>query len=191
MNVVLLAVTIISLVVGVAIVARVRREYEGPGVLSDFTVAAVWILYTVIVVVVTVTAIVEAWPIGLPGGLAISVGCVLVVAGLVLEIGGLVSMASFHRMSGMQPDRLITGGAFRYSRNPQNVGLGTAMLGIAILGDSWLALLAGAVFWLLFRAYVGFEEAHLSRAFGEEYERYRRRTPRFLGLPAREAPRAS
>jgi protein-S-isoprenylcysteine O-methyltransferase Ste14 len=188
MNGVLLGVTIASLAAGVVIVVRVKREYEGPAVLSDLTVAAVWILYSVIFLAVTVAAVVEAWPIGLPSSLAISIGCVLIVVGLVLEVGGLVSMASFHRMSGMQPDRLITSGAFRFSRNPQNVGLGTMMLGIAIVGDSWLALLAVACFWLLFRAYVGFEEAHLARAFGDEYEGYLRRTPRFLGRPSHEAP---
>jgi protein-S-isoprenylcysteine O-methyltransferase Ste14 len=179
----LLVLTIAALVAGVPIVARVKREYDGPGVLSDFTVAAVWILYTVIVIVVILAAAVEAWPIGLPSGLAIPLGSVLIAGGLALEVAGLVSMGSFRRMSGMQPDRLITGGAFRYSRNPQNVGIGIVMTGAAILGNSWLALLAVAGFWLLFRAYVGFEEAHLARAFGEEYERYRRRTPRFLGFP--------
>lgn len=39
----------------------------------------------------------------------------------------------------MKPDRLITGGAFRVSRNPQNVGIGVAMAGVALLGDSWIA----------------------------------------------------
>jgi protein-S-isoprenylcysteine O-methyltransferase Ste14 len=83
----------------------------------------------------------------------------------------------------MQPDELITGGAFQVSRNPQNVGIGAAMAGAAVLGDSWLALLTAAGFWLLFYAYVRFEEEHLGRVFGERYESYRRRTPRFLGRP--------
>lgn len=183
MSGVLLAVEIASLAAAIPIVARVRREYEGPGVLSNFTVAAVWVLYTAIVAVVVLAAIVGAWSIGLPAGLSISLGCVLIAAGLALAIGGLAAMASFRRMSGIQPDRLITGGAYRISRNPQNVGIGLAMAGAAILGDSWLALFGVAGFWLVFYAYVGFEEAHLGRLFGEEYERFRQSTPRFLGLP--------
>ncbi len=188
MNAALAAVGAVSLLAAVAVVARVKREYEGPGVLSDLTVVAVWALYTAIVVVVLVASAVGAWPIGLASALSVPLGVVLVAAGLALVVAGLASMASFRRMSGMQPDTLITGGAFRISRNPQNVGIATAMSGAAILGDSWLALLASGGFWLIFYVYVRFEEEHLARAFGEPYDRYRRRTPRFLGLPRRGVP---
>lgn len=183
MSAVLIAVTAVTLVASIPLIARVKREYEGGGVLSDATVAAVWVLYSAIVTVTVLAAVFEVWEIGLPPEAAIPVGIVLIALGLALEVGGLASMASFHRMSGMQPDRLITSGAFRFSRNPQNVGLGFTLIGVAILGDSGLALLAAAGFWGVFYAYVGYEEEHLARAFGSEYERYRLRAPRLLGWP--------
>lgn len=183
MSAILVAATAVTLGASIPLIARVRREYEGRGVLSDATVAAVWVLYSAIVVVTVLAAIFAVWEIGLPGVIAVPVGVVLAVFGLALQVAGLASMASFHRMSGMQPDRLITSGAFRFSRNPQNVGFGITLAGVAILGDSGLALLATAGFWGIFYAYVGFEEQHLARVFGAEYERYRRLTPRFLGLP--------
>jgi protein-S-isoprenylcysteine O-methyltransferase Ste14 len=186
MGLVLFAITLVSLLAAIPLIARVKREYEGPGVLSDPTVVGVWVLYTAIVAVVLLAAVEGIWPIGLPTLVSVAIGVPLIAAGLALEVGGLASMASFRRMSGMQPDRLITDGAFRLSRNPQNVGVGMILVGAALLGDSWLALLAAAGFWTTFRLYVGFEEAHLARTFGAEFERYRRLTPRFLGVPRRE-----
>jgi protein-S-isoprenylcysteine O-methyltransferase Ste14 len=183
MDAALIVAGAIAMAASIPVIARVKAEYEGDGTLSDPTVAAVWGLYTAIVAVVVLAAVFGVWRIDLPDGLSVAAGVVLLLAGLGLETWGLVSMASFHRMSRMQPDRLIEGGAFRYSRNPQNVGLGLALSGIALLGDSGLALLLAAGFWAIFRAYVGYEEAHLARTFGAEYERYRRRTPRFLGGP--------
>lgn len=185
MDAVLAFVGAVALLAGIPVIARVRREYAEAGTLSDPTVAAVWVLYSLIVAVVVVAAVSAAWPIGLPGGLSVAAGGILVVAGLALEFAGLAAMASFRRMSGMQPDELITVRAFRFSRNPQNVGIAVAMTGAALLGDSWLSLLATGGFWLLFYAYVRFEEEHLGRVFGPRYERYRTRTPRFLGLPKR------
>jgi protein-S-isoprenylcysteine O-methyltransferase Ste14 len=183
MGAVLIAATAMTLAASIPLIARVKREYEDGGVLSEATVAAVWVLYSAVVAAVVLAAIFGVWEIGLPTEAAVPVGVALVVLGLILAAAGLASMASLRRMSGMQPDRLITSGAFRFSRNPQNVGLGTALVGVAIIGDSGLALLAAAGFWGIFYAYVGYEEEHLARIFGSEYERYRLRAPRFLGWP--------
>jgi protein-S-isoprenylcysteine O-methyltransferase Ste14 len=188
MDVLLALVGAAALAAAAPVVARVRREYEDGGTLSVATVAAVWILYVGIAAVVTAAAALGTWPIGLPGGPAAALGLFLLAAGLALELAGLASMASFRRMSGLQPDELITAGAFRYSRNPQNAAMAIAMTGAALLGDSWLALVLAAGFWLFFYVYVRFEEQHLGRVFGERYERYRRHTPRFLGLPRRGPP---
>lgn len=183
MDVALIAAAALTLGGSIPVIVRVKREYKSGGVLSNPTVVGVWALYVAIGIVVALAALVGAWHMGLPGGLSAALGIALLAAGVALETWGLASMASFRRMSGMQPDRLIDGGAFRYSRNPQNVGIGLALSGIALLGDSALALVVAAGFWAIFRVYVGYEEEHLARTFGGEYERYQRRTPRFLGTP--------
>lgn len=183
MELALIAAAVLTLAGSIPVVARVKREYESDRVLSGPTVVAVWLLYAAIVVVVALAAIVGVWQIGLPVGLSAAAGIALLAGGIALEAWGLASMASFRRMSGMQPDRPIESGAFRYSRNPQNVGTGIALTGLALLGDSALAVIVAAGFWTIFRVYVGYEEEHLARAFGGEYERYRQRTSRLLGTP--------
>ena len=89
-------------------------------------------------------------------------------------------------MSGVQVDSLITDDIFAWSRNPQNVGWGLVLLGIALVGRSGAALLLTAVFWLATHLYlVGHKEPQLERAFGAAYRRYLARTSCYLRLPRR------
>lgn len=77
----------------------------------------------------------------------------------------------------------MTGGPCRHGRNPQAVGWGLFLLGAALAGRYPKALVVVVAFFLTHRAYFPVEERHLERTFGEEYRRYRARTPRYLGLP--------
>ncbi|WP_185715493.1 methyltransferase family protein [Halocatena pleomorpha] len=77
---------------------------------------------------------------------------------------------------------LHTGGPYRYSRNPQYVGMVGIFTGIALIVNATL-LFVGFLpvfvwLWLLPRA----EEPWLRDQFGEEYEAYRESVPRFLGI---------
>ena len=169
----------------VPLLARVRREYRREVTLSSSTVWAVWSFYGLLVALVVVAAASGVWDLRIPSALSIGVGLPLVAIGVVIETAGIVSMGSLARMNGTEPDRLITGGAFRYSRNPQNAGIVLAGIGAALLGDSGLALTLVAAGAIVFNIYLVFEEEHLERTFGEEYAEYKGRTPRFIGMPAR------
>ena len=76
---------------------------------------------------------------------------------------------------------LHTDGPYRYSRNPQLVGIAVALVG-AVLVVNARAFTVGVLptvvwLWLLPRA----EEPWLHVQFGAEYERYREDVPRFVG----------
>lgn len=178
---------VIWLVTVPVVLQRVKREYEGGGVITDSTVRAVWLSYGLLAASVIAAAAVGTWQLGMSATVSLALGLPLIVIGVLIDVAGVVSMGSLARMNGQDPDRLITGGAFRYSRNPQNVGIGIAGIGVALLGDSGLALALVVVSIAVFRAYLIYEEAHLERVFGEEFQRYRAGTSRFLGLPGGEA----
>ena len=79
------------------------------------------------------------------------------------------------------PKKLVVEGPYRIVRNPMYWGVGSVVLGEAVIFHSVaLTELAGVfaagviVFVLLF------EEPALRRKFGEEYEEYCRRVPRWL-----------
>jgi protein-S-isoprenylcysteine O-methyltransferase Ste14 len=77
-------------------------------------------------------------------------------------------------------DGLVTDGLYRYSRNPQYVASILGFSGVALanggIGTSILCGLAVLVYILLPYA----EEPWLSAAYGEIYDTYKGRTPRFL-----------
>ncbi len=76
---------------------------------------------------------------------------------------------------------LVTGGVFRFSRNPIYFGLTAAYLGIALRMRSipGLALLPVALA-LTDRLVVDPEERYLERRFGDEYRAYRDAVPRWF-----------
>ena len=76
---------------------------------------------------------------------------------------------------------LVTGGIFRWSRNPLYLSMVLALLGWAArLGQPWLLL--GPVAFVLYitRFQIRPEERALAEKFGAEYEHYRRRTRRWI-----------
>jgi protein-S-isoprenylcysteine O-methyltransferase Ste14 len=114
-------------------------------------------------------------------GLVIGLAAILMIAGLsaVLLSMPFLGVRSFGREVG----KLHTTGIYRYSRNPQLVGGFFFIVGYTLLWPSWVGMLWAALWLPISRLMVGSEEEHLLRVFGKEYEEYRRRTPRYVGIP--------
>jgi protein-S-isoprenylcysteine O-methyltransferase Ste14 len=76
---------------------------------------------------------------------------------------------------------LVTGGIFRFSRNPIYFGLTAAYLGIALRARSIPALaLLPIALALTDRLVVDPEERYLERRFGDDYRTYRNAVPRWF-----------
>ena len=85
------------------------------------------------------------------------------------------------------PQKLVTGGLYRFVRNPMYVTVGGFLIGEILFFES-LILLAFLLFlWLDFHLFIVlYEEPTLSRTFGSAYERYVREVPRWIPrLPGR------
>jgi protein-S-isoprenylcysteine O-methyltransferase Ste14 len=124
-----------------------------------------------------------AGPLRAPGGLA-WLGLVPLGFGLALFTWCVVEFAIRGRGTLAPwdaPRRFVAVGPYRVVRNPMYLGVGSIVVGEAILFGSlplvgYLALLALA--WHLF--VVLWEEPSLERTFGEEYRAYRASVPRWL-----------
>jgi protein-S-isoprenylcysteine O-methyltransferase Ste14 len=160
-----------------------RREFQTRDTFRPSIVATVWVLYIVHAALTVAAVWLRVWPLPLSKALSIVAGVALFAAGVAFDLAGVAAFRSFRRMSGLVADRLVTTGAYRFSRNPQNVGLGLAYVGLGLIGRSGYALLLALVFWGIFLAYVPSEEQLLERLYGDQYRRYRQRVPRILGLP--------
>ena len=129
----------------------------------------------------TVNAVVRL-PIGGRPATALA-GAVLAALGLALVFGGVAAVIR-HRTT-IVPHHpvatLLTGGAYRLSRNPMYTGLALAYLGLALLFGSWWPLVLWplvivAVRHLVIRP----EEQYLTRRFGRTYTDYQSRVRRWL-----------
>ena len=118
-------------------------------------------------------------------------GTVMVLGATALMLAAQLDLGASWRVGidqGARPG-LVTGGLYRYSRNPIYVAMLAAVMGFALLLPSWisLGLLIGA--GLGIRRHVRDEEAYLARTYGEEYRRYAARVGRFVpGVGRLRAP---
>ena len=87
------------------------------------------------------------------------------------------------------PKRLVAKGLYLYTRNPMYLGVLTVILGWAALFEAAILLVYGfAVFGAFQLFIVLYEEPHLLREFGREYEAYRERVGRWLPRPRHGRP---
>ncbi|WP_251343366.1 methyltransferase family protein [Haloplanus halophilus] len=138
-----------------------------------------WTLVGVFDVALVATAALDWGAWSLPGPVAVAGGA-LALLGTAVFVRGARTMRSAETMG--VTGSLYTDGPYAYTRNPQYVGMIVGVTGFALAADSAaVAVLAAAhVGWVLLLPRA--EEPHLRAEFGEEYERYAARVPRFVGL---------
>jgi protein-S-isoprenylcysteine O-methyltransferase Ste14 len=79
------------------------------------------------------------------------------------------------------PRRLVTGGPYRFVRNPMYIGAGLALGGAAVsLGSVWLAVYLGLLGVAAHLFIVRHEEPTLRRSFGRDYADYCRAVGRWV-----------
>jgi protein-S-isoprenylcysteine O-methyltransferase Ste14 len=110
------------------------------------------------------------------------IGVLFCLAGVVGLAWSLVSFGRSFRVGidTEQPDKLITTGIFRLSRNPIYVAFAFVLIGQFLIFPNWILLaypLAAA--WLVHRQ-VLLEEKYLKSHYGQEYADYCRQVRRYL-----------
>ncbi len=166
----------------VRLLRKVERDYETRGRLSPEASATGWTLYLLHATLTLLAIRRPERPLPVGKDPAVALGDASVLFGSWLFAFGVREFRSFEQMSGLETGNLVKTGPYRFSRNPQVVGWGLALLGATLAGRSAGALLLVAIFFLVHRSYLATEERHLERTFGDEYRRYRDTAPRFLSL---------
>jgi len=78
------------------------------------------------------------------------------------------------------PERLVTGGPYRYCRNPMYLGHLVFLAGLALALRSWLGAAVFAVHLVWFDRRVRDDESRLTALFGEPYRNYLSRVKRWI-----------
>lgn len=163
------------------VIPRARRELDSEGRLHRVTSTAGWAGYALHGGMVLLAARERAWPLPLPRHAARATGCALMTAGAAAWTAGARRFTSLATLSGVRNEDLITGGIYRHTRNPQNLGWVLVLAGAAMAGRSGFASVAAGAFWPGIGLYLQAEERHLERTFGERYRRYASSTARWIG----------
>ncbi|MGF1455518.1 MAG: methyltransferase family protein [Alphaproteobacteria bacterium] len=111
-------------------------------------------------------------------------GPVLVIGGLIVGAGAILQF----RLEGttVEPTKpanaLVTGGLYRFTRNPMYLALIMVGMGLSFMVDAPLMLIATGIAVIILRwGVIAEEETYLAREFGEKYLRYTGETGRWVG----------
>lgn len=177
---------------------RMRAELEAGAGLRPRTVTAVYASYVVHLAGLAGAAARPRTTLPLPCGVAATGAAALGVPGAGLLVAGAGRFGA-RQLSGLEPGELVTGGVYRYTRNPQYLGYLLACAAVGLASRSTDALVWTLAGGLLLDRWVRTEERHLRRLFGQPYVDLVRRSPRWAprlprtpwlrpGAPARLPP---
>ncbi len=126
-------------------------------------------------------------------GNALALGLIgIFIAGLgaMVAFAAQMSMGSSWRVgvAGGETGALVSGGLYRFSRNPTFVGQATLLAGVALAVPSTPTILAPILFLWSASAQIRSEEAALRADLGPEYDRYAASVPRWIGIGRKAAP---
>ena len=165
------------------ILRRVRRDYRHFRQLRPFTAFLQVLMFFIHGVLVGLSyGLSFKWPPFSQSLASIAVGAVFAAVGVTILASALQVFGPIKRMLGLKKDELKWSGVYGWTRNPQIVGYGLMLLSIPLLWPSWYAWVSVALYCPIAHGMVTIEEEHLNNLFGEDYQQYCTRTPRYLGL---------
>ncbi len=124
------------------------------------------------------------WPLRIPAHDAVFwLGTALLAAGIGVAVWGKKTMD--RAGTNVNPRRpttaIVTGGPFRYTRNPLYLAITMILLGISFVIDTWWGIIVIVpVLLIMHFGVVRREERYLEQKFGENYLQYKRAVRRYL-----------
>ena len=134
----------------------------------------------VFVISMVVILLLLAYSVFLP----LKLGTVWFYAGLTTYLVGLVMfLTAIVNIATTPLGQPFTKGMYRYSRHPMMFSMLITYVGASIASGSWILLLLSVVFMVLQTSQATAEERGCLETYGDEYQKYLNRTPRWIGFP--------
>jgi protein-S-isoprenylcysteine O-methyltransferase Ste14 len=116
--------------------------------------------------------------------LPLELGAVWFYAGFIIYLLGVIietmAMLNFFNAA---VDKPVNKGIYRFSRNPMYFGMFLIFLGTSIACVSLIFFMLTAIFMILSHVAVVYEERFCTQKYGDSYQEYLNRTPRWIGIP--------
>ena len=127
--------------------------------------------------------------VGLFVSLPLKIGIPAFWIGLVIYVTGMIVFGTaLFDYRNTPLDQPVTRGIYRFSRNPQQIGLVLAFLGTAFAVGSWLAVVLILLMGFGAHARILAEERGCLMQYGDAHQEYMNRIPRYFGVPKRQPP---
>ncbi|MFA8437047.1 MAG: isoprenylcysteine carboxylmethyltransferase family protein [Marinifilaceae bacterium] len=110
----------------------------------------------------------------------------MISAGILFGCGVVLLLCAWFKLGtrrsfGMDRNKLVTTGLYRFSRNPQLLGYGLLLAGVTVVYFSWMVF-AWFLLYIIASAFmIQSEEEFLKQKYRGEYEEYCKRVPRIIG----------
>jgi len=119
--------------------------------------------------------------------LPLQLGTIWLYSGLIICLFGMIfTIVAILNFSTSPKDKVITKGLYRFTRNPTYIGIILMQTGLGMACSSWLYLLLTVVLIILLNANLSAEERYCLYRYGDDYLKYKNKTPRWIGIPKSE-----
>jgi protein-S-isoprenylcysteine O-methyltransferase Ste14 len=119
--------------------------------------------------------------------LPLQLGTIWLYSGLIICLFGMIfTIVAILNFATSPKDKVITKGLYRFTRNPTYIGIILMQTGLGIACSSWLYLLLTVVLIILLNANLSAEERYCLHRYGDDYLKYKNKTPRWIGIPKSE-----
>jgi protein-S-isoprenylcysteine O-methyltransferase Ste14 len=116
--------------------------------------------------------------------LPLQLGTLWFYAGFTIYLVGLVMfLTAIVNISTTPLGQPFTKGMYHYSRHPLMFSSSITFVGVSVATASWIFLLLSVVLIILQTSQAIAEERGCLETYGDEYQKYLKRTPRWIGMP--------
>jgi protein-S-isoprenylcysteine O-methyltransferase Ste14 len=116
--------------------------------------------------------------------LPMKIGTAWFYAGLAVFAAALyISIATIFNAASTPKDEPVTRGIYRHSRHPIYLSGFLMYTGMGIACTSWVVLVFAVLWIVIWHIVVPYEEKMLIEMYGDLYQKYLDRTPRWIGFP--------
>jgi protein-S-isoprenylcysteine O-methyltransferase Ste14 len=112
------------------------------------------------------------------------IGSFLIILGLIFSSIASLSLKKSWRIGVNEQENteLITGGIFKYSRNPYFLSYDAVLAGMLFCMPSPILMLPVLITIILFHQMILKEEKYLESKHGDKYEQYKKEARRYIGF---------
>ena len=116
--------------------------------------------------------------------LPLKIGTVWLYVGLpIFALALVMTLITTYNFAAAPLGEPVTRGIYRISRHPIYLSGFVLFIGIGVASASWVILLCGVLWVVLWNIAVPAEERFLLEKYGDAYREYMDKTPRWIGLP--------